>query len=438
MRAAVVGGGLAGLAAAIELADGGASVTLFEGRSRLGGATFSFERHGLWLDNGQHVALRCCTAYLGFLQRIGVADLLPLQPRLDVPVLREGKPPARLGRAGLPAPFHLASTLMRYAPLSKRERVAAVRAATALQRLDPADPKLDEQTFADWLRAHGQSANAIEALWNLIALPTLNLPADEASLTGAVKVFRTGLLDRADAADVGIPAVPFQQLHAEPAAAALEALGGEIQLGAALRADDVEALVAEHDAVVVAVPHEAAAELVPAAVDAEAVAGLGESPIVNLHVHYDRVVLDGPFAATLDSPLQWLFDRTAASGAERGQLVAVSLSHAVDEIALSVAELRERFLPAIERVLPRARGAEVLDFAATHEPRATFSATPGTARLRPGTRTDVPGLYLAGAWTDTGWPATMEGAVRSGLAAARAILATGAARQPAAALGGAS
>jgi uncharacterized protein with NAD-binding domain and iron-sulfur cluster len=134
-------------------------------------------------------------------------------------------------------------------------------------------------------------------------------------------------------------------------------------------------------------------------------------------------VLDAPFAATLDSPLQWLFDRTEAAGAERGQLVAVSLSHAVEETGKSVAALRERYLPALERLLPAARGAAVLDFAVTHEPRATFRAAPGTARLRPGPRTATDGLYLAGSWTDTGWPATMESAVRSGLAAARAALA---------------
>jgi uncharacterized protein with NAD-binding domain and iron-sulfur cluster len=144
---------------------------------------------------------------------------------------------------------------------------------------------------------------------------------------------------------------------------------------------------------------------------------------VNLHVHYDRRVLDVPLAAALDSPVQFVFDRTLASGAPEGQLLAVSLSHAVDEIELSVAALRELYLPALERLLPGARDATVLDFAATHEPRATFRAAPGTRRLRPGPYTARTGLLLAGAWTDTGWPATMEGAVRSGLTAARAALA---------------
>ena len=429
-RVAVVGGGLAGLAAAIECADRGADVTLYEARSRLGGATFSFSRNGLDLDNGQHVALRCCTAYLGFLRRIGVESLLPMQSRLRVPILREGMPPAMLSRAALPPPLHLAATLLRYAPLGFRERLAAARAATALGKLDPDEPTLDGETFAAWLRAHGQSERAIEALWNLIALPTLNLPAEDASLAAAVKVFRTGLLDRADAADIGIPAVPFRRLHAEPAAAALERSGGRLLVSTQVRRVTAEREVVldkgaeQADAVILAVPHDAVSALAPpGTADSNALSALGTSPIVNVHVHYDRQVLDGPVAAAVGSPVQWLFDRTAASGASEGQLVAVSLSHAVDEIGASVADLRERFVPALERVLPAARSARILDFAVTHEPRATFRAAPGTAALRPGARTPVTGVYLAGAWTSTGWPATMESAVRSGLAAARAALA---------------
>jgi squalene-associated FAD-dependent desaturase len=419
MRIAVVGGGLAGLAAAIECADRGAEVTLYEGRSRLGGATFSFERNGLWLDNGQHVALRCCTTYLGFLRRLGVDHLLPLQRRLHVPVLRPGKRPALISRTALPPPLHLASTLLRYAPLSVGERAAAARAATALRRLDPDDPALDEQTFGAWLRDRGQSANAITALWDLIALPTLNLPASDASLAAAVKVFRTGLFDSSGASDIGIPTVPFQRLHADPAAAALERAGARVLLGTPVGSlDDLD-----EDAVILAVPHQAVGDLAAGAVDQEALDGLGSSPIVNLHVHYDRRVLGEPVAAALESPLQWIFDRTTASGATTGQLVAVSLSHAIAEIDSPVLDLRTRYLPELEALLPAARGAEVLDFAVTHEPRATFRVAPGTARLRPGAETPIRGVYLAGAWTDTGWPATMEGAVRSGVTAAHAALA---------------
>jgi squalene-associated FAD-dependent desaturase len=430
VRIAVVGGGLAGLTAAIECADHGADVTLYEGRSRLGGATFSFERNGLWLDNGQHVALRCCTTYLDFLRRLGVEHLLPLQRRLHVPVLRPGMRPALLSRTALPPPLHLAVTLLRYAPLTLGERAAAARAATALRRLEPDDPALDEQTFGAWLGEHGQSANAIAALWDLIALPTLNLPAADASLAAACKVFRTGLFDSAGASDIGIPAVPFQKLHADPAAAALERAGARVLLGTPVgHVSDLD-----EDAVILAVPHHAVADLAPDAVDQAALDGLGTSPIVNLHVHYDRRVLDEPLAAALDSPLQWIFDRTSASGATTGQLVAISLSHAVAEIDSPVADLRTRYLPELEALLPAARGAEVLDFAVTHEPRATFRVAPGTARLRPGATTPLAGVYLAGSWTDTGWPATMESAVRSGLTAARAALASEQRRAPAAAV----
>ena len=230
-------------------------------------------------------------------------------------------------------------------------------------------------------------------------------------------------------------AVPLQRLHGAAATTALERAGVHVALGAAVKSADgrrvvLDAGAEEADAVVVAVPHDTVASLVPAdAVDPEAMASLGMSPIVNLHVHYDRRVLDEGFAAAeARSPLQWLFDRTESSEVTQGQLVSVSLSGAAAEICEPLARLRERYVPALERLLPDARGAEILDFSAPREPRATFRGAPGTARLRPAARTSVGGLYLAGAWTDTGWPATMEGAVRSGMAAAAAALAQGSAR----------
>jgi squalene-associated FAD-dependent desaturase len=428
-RIVVVGGGLAGIAAALELADAGATVTLYEARARLGGATYSVRRKEHWIDNGQHVLLRCCTAYRSFLARMGVEHLVPIQPRLRIPILREGKPPAFLRRAPLPAPLHLVPTLLGYSLLRRSDRIGAFRAAAALRKLDPADDVLDTQTFGDWLRRHSQSDEAIAELWNLIALPTLNLPASEGSLALATKVFRTGLLDAADACDVGVPAVPLQRLHGDAARRALESAGVKVAFGTSIRSVEPKRVVLDEDAqkvdaAIVAVPHDAVARLVPAGtVDPDALARLGSSPIVNLHVHFDRRVLDEPFAAAeAGSPLQWLFDRTQASEVPHGQLVSVSLSGAQREIAEPLATLRERYLPALERLLPDAREAKVLDFTATREPRATFRAAPGSARLRPGPRTTVSGLYLAGAWTDTGWPATMESAVRSGRAAAAAAL----------------
>jgi hydroxysqualene dehydroxylase len=433
LQVAVVGGGLAGLAAAVECADAGADVTLYESRPRLGGATFSIRRNGCWLDNGQHVALRCCTAYRGFLRRLGVEGELELQRRMRIPVLGADGRMEILERTALPAPLHLARGLLRYGHLSLAERLAATRATRALQRLDPTDLALDSESFGSWLRRHGQSEHAIAALWNLIALPTLNLGADEASLLLAVKVFRTGLLDQSDACDLALPTVPLQRLHGDAAETALRARGARVELGCAVRriesgeerlgvdTGDGEELA---DAVVVAVPHHAVADVLPeGAVDRDAVRRLGASPIVNAHLRFDRRVFGEPFAAVLDSPVQWIFDRTTASSIGEGQLLSVSLSGAEHEIKLTQEDLLARLVPALEAVLPAVGRAELVAATVTKEPRATFRAAPGTAALRPGTRTPVRGLYLAGAWTDTGWPATMEGAVRSGVAAARAALA---------------
>jgi squalene-associated FAD-dependent desaturase len=419
VRAIVVGGGLAGISAALELADAGAEVTLLEARSRLGGATFSVERDGLWLDNGQHVFLRCCTAYIALLRRLGVESDVVLQERLSIPVLAPDGRRGELSRTGLPAPLHLASSLLRYPFLSPTERLRTVPAALGLGRIDLDDPALDERTFGAWLRDHGQSAGAVEALWNLITLPAVNLPADEASLALGAKVFKTGLLERADAGDIGYAAVPLQRLHGDAAKRALAEAGAEVRVGAAVTTlDELDA-----DAVVLAVPHQAAAALLPDGAVPNDPSGLGASPIVNLHVTYDRRVTDLPFAAGIRSPVQFVFDRTGSSGLERGQHLAVSISGASGYESRSVGDLRAEFEPALAALFPAARAARIERFFVTREPEATFRGVPGTHRLRAGTRTAVPGLFLAGAWTDTGWPATMEGAVRSGRAAAREALA---------------
>ncbi len=424
MRAAVVGGGLAGIAAALELADGGAEVTLYEARPWLGGATFSIERDGLSMDNGQHVFLRCCTAYLAFLERLGVADRVHLQRRLDIPVLAPGGRRSRIARNGLPAPLHLSGTLARFGFLSARERAAVVRAALALRRLDLDDPALDERTFGDWLREHGQSDAAIERFWDLIVLPTVNLRSPEASLALATKVFQTGLLERNDAADVGWAAAPLSELHGAAAERALGAAGVEVRLREAVSSPtELDA-----DAVVLAVPHCEAAELLPGGA---ALAGLGVAPIVNLHVVYDRRVTDLQLAAGVETPVQFVFDRTESSGLREGQYLAVSLSGADAYGHCKVEELRASFVPRLAELFPAARDAQVRSFFVTREPQATFRQGPGTAPLR---RPEAPdGVFVAGAWTDTGWPATMEGAVRSGLAAARAALGAPAAREEVAA-----
>ena len=437
-RVAVVGGGLAGITAALNLADAGAEVTLLEVRTRLGGAAYSFERDGLEIDNGQHVFLRCCTDYRALIRRLGVEGNTHLQQRLSIPVLAPGGRRGTLARSGLPTPLHLAGALARYPFLSLAERLHAARTARALSKLDLDDPALDSRSFGAWLDERGESQAAVDSLWNLIALPTLNLPAERASLAMAAKVFQTGLLDAADAGDVGYSRVPLSRLHAEPAERALRAAGVDVRVKTRVQAVrpgvelESDAGVLAYDAAVVAVPHDRAAALLPSSAVEQPIEQLGTSPIVNAHVIYERPVTDLPLAAGLGTPVQWLFDRTQESGlAGGGQHLALSLSGADREMGMSNEELREELLPALEALLPATREARVTDFFVVREHAATFRAEPSSGRLRPGPRTSVPGLFLAGAWTDTGWPATMEGAVRSGHAAAHEALAALATQSPA-------
>lgn len=436
--AVVVGGGLAGITAALALADAGLSVTLLEGRPRLGGLAFSFQRGDLTVDNGQHVYLRCCTAYRWFLDRIDGAGLAPLQHRLDVPVVDVAKPEGRrlgrLRRDALPVPLHLGRSLATYPHLSLAERAQVGRAALALKGLDLGDPALDTQDFGSWLAAHGQSARAVEALWDLVGVATLNAVAADASLALAAMVFKTGLLSDPGAADIGWARVPLGDLHDRLARKALDSAGVRTELrtrvtsltedGNGRLSVQVPGETLTADAVVLAVPQRETYDLLPpGALDApEELLRIGTAPILNVHVVYDRKVLDAPFLTALGTPVQWVFDRTEASGLREGQYLALSQSAVHDEIDLPVAELRARYLPELERLLPGTRGAVVKDFFVTRERTATFAPTPGVGRLRPGARTRTPGLYLAGAWTATGWPATMESAVRSGVSAAEAAL----------------
>jgi uncharacterized protein with NAD-binding domain and iron-sulfur cluster len=575
-RVAVIGGGLAGITAAIALAEAGAAVTLLEARPRLGGATCSFARDGLVVDTGQHIYLGCCTAYRGLLDTLGMTAHAPIQDRFDVTVLAPGPRSAgsagttprsagsggttpltprrgRLRRTALPGPLHMLPALGRYPFLSLAERASVARPALAMRRVDPAAPGVDEQRFGDWLAARGQSNRARRALWDLFTVSALNIAGDDASLSLAATVVKTGLLGQKNAADVGVPALPLGELHGDAAATLLAKLGAQVLLNAKVAAidpapaapapaapdlahpaapapaapdlahpaapadpaapscprfrvrlarpvdptdladlaasSDADATEIPADAVVLAVPHEAAARLIPPGALPEATvagwAGLGASPIVNVHVIYDRPVLDLPFAAAIDSPVQWIFDRTSISGlnrlstpassasqslqpnetgvsprssvvnpgfhyaadgaadsanaadgahgagdaAQRPQYLAISLSAADEYVDVPAAALREQLVPALAELLPAAREAQVIEFFVTRERRATFRQAPGTARLRPRAGTRLPGLVLAGAWTDTGWPDTMESAVRSGLAAAielrHTVLSTG-------------
>jgi uncharacterized protein with NAD-binding domain and iron-sulfur cluster len=487
----VVGGGLAGLTAAIALRECGIDVTLLEARPRLGGATCSFSRDGLVVDNGQHIFLRCCDAYQGLLARLSMSHAVGLQDRFDVTVLRPGPPggpprQARLRRTGLPGPLHFGLALAGYSFLSFPERFRVGRAALAIKRLNPDNPRVDAQRLGDFLAERGQDEQARRALWDLFTVSALNVAGDDANLALAATVVQTALLGAKDAADIGVPLIPLGELHGQAGHDLLRKLGADVVLNAKVAAiepatdtlpglgraftvrlarpsrngvgpesadqpgaqpdgfarvlydgrhtessADPATLTLEADGVVLAVPAEAAARLLPpGAVPASQSAAwqeLGTSPILNVHVVYDRRVMHRPFTAAVDSPVQWVFDRSTQSGLDQdparatGQYLAVSVSAADELVDLPAARLREIFLPALADLFPVAREARVTDFFVTRERRATFRQVPGCERLRPAAPTTLAGLALAGAWTDTGWPDTMEGAVRSGLNAAREL-----------------
>jgi hydroxysqualene dehydroxylase len=390
MRAAVVGGGLAGLAAALELVDSGHEVTLYESRPTLGGAVQTLpERDGDPTpppDNGQHIALGCFTAYLGFLDRIGEGSSYDRR-KLDLPVIAEG------GRRGNVKPS--LGALLSYAHLSLRDRFA-IPIVTARCRSAKAR---DDETFGAVLRRLGASDAAIERFWDVFIRPALNLRADEVDAAAGLFTVRMALLGPRANSDVILPRKPLGSMHGDAAARALEAAGVSIETGT--RIDDVEELDA--DAIVVATPP----------------AELEFSPIVSVHLLFDRILLDTQLAALLGSDAHWVFDRGALTGhrPESGQYLTVVSSGVPELMDVRGRDLVER---VAQQVMHRLGHAELLWSRVSREPEATIAVRPGVRRPSPGLVR--PGLARAGAWTDTGWPPTMESAVRSGRIAARALL----------------
>ena len=455
-RVAIIGGGLAGITSAIALRDAGVEVTLLESRPWLGGAASSFTRDEIVIDTGQHVFLRCCSYYQELLARLGVTGSVTIQDRFDVTVLSPEAGPARLRRSSLPSPLHLSRALLSYPLLSLAERAKVGRAALAFRLADPRSPGLDNHRLGAWLARRGQDEGARRRLWDLFIVSALNIDGDEASVPLAATVIKTALLGRNDAADIGIATVPLGQLHSAAPADLLARIGADVRYGARVasvgrlegggfrvvltegrtgsysaaegfavdEASGAEASSIITDAVIMAVPSGQAARLGATAGLSEAAAWdrLGSSPIVNVHVIYDRPVTSLPFVAAVDSPVQWVFDKTMQAGVRAGQYLAVSLSAADRYVDMPTAALRELFLPALEQLFPAAADARIIDFFVTRERRATFRQEPGSGSLRPGAATSVPGLALAGSWTDTGWPDTMEGAVRSGQNAAQVLI----------------
>ena len=398
MKAAVVGGGLAGLAAALELVDSGHEVTVLEARPTLGGKVQTLpERDGdpdPPPDNGQHIALGCFSAYLGFLERIGSLGWADRRP-LALPVIDERGRVATIGYGLLP--------LLRYRHLPLRERLQVAAFLARLERIDPGTG-----TFGELLRAHGQSQRVIERFWDVFVRPALNLRCDEVAAADAIATVLIALRSGRAASDLVLPRTPLGLMHGEAACAALEAVGATVKTG--VRVDDLDALDA--DVVVLAVPPEESARLL-----GEDDPGFEHSPIVSVHLLFDRRILRHELAALLGSPAHWVFDRGALTrrGARRGQYLTVVSSGApelMDVRGLELVELMRHELT--QRLGP----AEVLWSRVSREPEATLALRPGV--VRPSPETGQPGVVRAGAWL-AGLPPTMENAVQTGRVAARVV-----------------
>jgi squalene-associated FAD-dependent desaturase len=434
---AVVGGGLAGIAAACELAEAGLKVTLVEKRPFLGGRAYSYldKRSGIEVDNGQHVFLGCCTEYIRLLKRLGVWHKVHLQKRLRVRVIDKVWGESVLESQSLPPPLHLLPSLLRFRSLSPVEKAGAAYAMARIRSLDrAARPDLDGITFADWLRAHGQTENAIRGFWSLIILPTLNGDITTVSADLALMVFQEGFLRDRNGANVGWARVGLSALLGQAAREYIESRGGDVRLGegiTGLRLEDGRAAVSgpgqEAEYVVLAVEPRSLTPLLPRTLREEPFFGrighIDTSPIVNVHLWYDRQVTDMKFAAFLNTPLQWVFNKSRLWGQEGdGQYLDVSLSGAREFLDMPTREIVGLFSRELQSLFPLARTAQLGRALVVKQRDATFAARPGVSRLRPGQRTPVGNLFLAGDWTDTGWPATMESAVRSGLLAAREVI----------------
>ena len=411
MRAVVVGGGLAGLSAALDLRDAGHEVTVLETRPTLGGAVQTLpERDGDPTpppDNGQHIALGCCEAYLEFLGRIGQLGAIRRR-RLALPVIAENSSVATIGAGAV--------ALLRYGHVPLRERIAVVRVARRLGSLDAEEH--DGESFAALLRRLGQGQAAVDRFWDVFMRPALNLPSEEVSAALAIFTVQTALLGERGASDLLLPAAPLGEMHGEAAGRVLREGGAEVRTNArAVSLEEGFAVLGTGervaaDAFVVAVPPTESARLLE-----EPAVPLEDSPIVSVHLLFDRRILRYELAALLATDAHWVFDRGRLTGhePEQGQYLTVVSSGVPELLEVRGKELVERIAHEVTGRLGR---AEVLWSRVSREPAATFAARPGTGALRPGPGTSRPNVARAGAWTDTGWPATMESAVRSGRAAA--------------------
>ncbi len=435
---AIAGGGLAGLAAGCALAEAGFRVSLFERRPYLGGRASSYQHPGTGevVDNCQHVLLGCCTNLLDFYRRAGVQDKIRWYENLTF--LEPGGRASVISPSMLPAPLHTAPAFLRADCLTLRDKIGISRAMAALA---PSTPTDRGESFLDWLKGHGQTAQAIDRFWKTILVSALNEDLDQISVPYAAQVVRESFLKSAAAGRMGIPTVPLTDLYSM-AGDYIRARGGEIQFRAGVESFRAETsgvhVLANRqeqkfDYLVPAVPFDVLGRMLPDdPATAPLAAALGQfttSPITGIHLWFDRQISEFDHAVLLDRTIQWMFHKSRLIGARGnesrengGSYVELVVSCSRSLIDKSKPEIVEMAVKEAQEFFPAAREAKLLKSTVIKEVHATYSPRPGIDQYRPKPATMWPRVFLAGDWTATGWPATMEGAVRSGYLAAEALV----------------
>jgi len=433
----VVGGGLAGLAASMALADAGYRVSLLERRPHLGGRATSYDLpNGEHVDNCQHVTMGCCTNLEDFYRRVGAAQLIRHYQRIFF-LDREGRRGV-IEPSALPPPLHLGPSFLLFPSLRLRDKLGIARAmlkvAVAGGRPAGCDRGISMLT---WLQENGQTENAIRRFWDTVLVSALDEHLEKMDAAYGLLVFWKGFLATRRGFEIGIPTVPLAELYGG-CQQAIEARGGEVRLRAAVRNlrftpegfaaaqfEDGSEIAA--DACVLAVPHDAVGPLLPVELRARnpfaGLAHLGVSPITGVHFWYDRAVMRDPFLTLLDRTTQWIFNKTELSGGDpsAGQYLQMVISASYDLVTKSRQEIIELCQGELAEALPETRDAKLVKATVVKELAATFSPAPHSEQYRPGAATPVANLFLAGDWIATGWPSTMESAVRGGYLAAEAV-----------------
>jgi zeta-carotene desaturase len=429
--ALIIGGGIAGMACALRLAEHAVKPTILETRKKLGGRATSFKdvRSGAWLDNCQHVVLGCCTNYLDFLHRLGARDKIVWHTTQHW--IEAGGRRSEISRGLLPAPAHFTTSFLKSSFLSLAEKTQIARALSRIMRVDRAE--FASRTFADFLRSSSQSDRVIRVFWEPVIVSACNMTCERVSAAVALHVFQEGFLAAPSAADIGVPGVPLLDLYAR-AEDLLTSAGGQVLLGESVaHVDESSATTAdgtrhEADTVICAVPVERANTIVDERIRATdprftPLDRFTHSPILGVHLTFDRCVLPRnagnaiiPHCVLVDRATQWIFRKDAD-----GKSLHAVISAADAWVPLTEAEIGEKVLADLHACIPLSREAKLLSVRAVKEKLATFAPFPGVEKLRPNAA-GPSGLVLAGDYTDTGWPATMEGAARSGYSAAAAAL----------------